>query len=171
MAFHALRALLLVAGIAVVKPADATEQTLRDGGQPSYQLAIPDGWDVVPNQAPNGIKGVTMKRGEASAALWIKSGMTQASEVLTQVKPQLQRQWKNFTEVDSGSAIFSGRSASFVVYSGIPSSGTQATVRIVTMTDTQYTYLLFLEAPVNEVALRADLDRIQSSFALLKRAE
>jgi hypothetical protein len=112
-----------------------------------------------------------MKRGEASAALWIKSGITQASEVLNQVKPQLQRQWKNFSEVDSGSTVLSGQSASFTVYSSVPPSGIKTAVKIVTMTDTQYTYLLFLVAPVNEAALKADLDRIQSSFALRKRAE
>src|SRR4051812_44826004 len=104
MAFRALReALSLAVSIALFRPAAAAEQTLRDDGQPSYELTIPDGWDVTPNQAQDGTtKGVNMKRGEASATLAIKKGITQPGEILAQVKPQLQWQWKDFSEVDTG---------------------------------------------------------------------
>ena len=154
-------ALVMVGGGLVPLVALADDAIYRDPRQPSFTLLVPDGWTAETNRG-----GVTIRRGTSWAQVNVKPGIAEPSAVLVQVRPQFERQWKNFREVESGEVMLSGYKGAYAVYTGIPPSGVNEITKLLTMTTGQMTYVLVIGARPDEYRLvRGDLDRIQASFA------
>jgi hypothetical protein len=189
IAWPAFAATLLVAVVVAIRPAHAVGDGLQvDGkhvrcvgtdqkacplhveGYPSYNLLLPPGWTVGPYEAPKGSTAIELSLASAKVFLWIMPGVKQPGPGLVSIRSQLEHQYKNFSEVDSGQTTLGGRRAAFGVYTGIPPAGGKADTRkVVVMTDGKNTFCLFLNAPSDEFATaKRAFDRIQSSFTLLQ---
>lgn len=155
-----LRFVSLLMLFAAVWPADAADSTYRDRRQPSFTLLVPDGWTAVPNE-----QGVAIRREESYFQLRVAGGSTSPGAMLVQLRPQFERQWKQFREIEAGRARFGGLDGAFVVYGGVPPSGVAEILRIVTTTNGQLTFTAFAGVPADKAQQRKpDLDRIERSF-------
>ena len=148
-------ALLLVAG-----PASAADSTYRDARQPSFTLLVPDGWTATRTD-----EGVTVASGQNSFHLNVQVGAVSPGAVLVMLRPQFEKQYKEFQERGAGNAAFGGGNGAYAVYAGIPPAGGHRVLRIVTMTNGRLTYTAFescLEA--ESQATQPVLGRIERSF-------
>ncbi len=154
-----LTALLALASVA---PAAAADATYTDPRQPSFTLLVPDGWTATRIDS-----GVVMSHGKSFFNLFVAKGATSPGAMLVQIRPQLEKQWQQFHETESGKTQFGGQSAAFEVYGGIPPSGVPSTERIVAMTDGTFRYVAFESAAEAEAgAVIPELARIDRSFTL-----
>jgi len=158
-AFRALLAALVM--IAFVGPAGAADSTYRDPRQPSFTLLVPDGWTAEPND-----QGVMLRRDDSYFMLRVTGGATSPGAMLVQLRPQFERQWKPFREVEAGRVVFGGQDAAYAVYAGVPPSGIESIARIVAMTNGRLTFVAFEGTQADKTPQRtAELNRIERSFA------
>lgn len=155
--------LLLSILFCTAAPAFGHDLTYRDSRHPSFSLLVPDGWQASVTKA-----GVNLTHGTPSnyAQLAEIEGAEEPGAMLVQLRPQFERQYKDFRGVASGRTMFGGGSGAYVIYAGIPPSGVRQITRVVTMTTGHMTYVLFIGVHADEYErLKADINRIQSSFA------
>jgi hypothetical protein len=153
---HHLSILLMVAATA---PAYAADTTYTDPRQPSFTLLIPDGWTAMRTES-----GVVVSLGKSFFHLGIIGSAVSPGAALTQVRPQVEKQWQQFHETESGQTQFGGQPAAFAVYTGIPPSGVPSIQRVVAMTNGTLSYWAFEDASqaeartiMPELAHRAEL--------------
>jgi hypothetical protein len=145
----------------ISSPAWAADTTYRDQRQPSFALLVPDGWTA--NQTDH---GVNISHGHNYFYLAIVNGASSPGSMLVQIRPQLERQFKDFRELEAGQVSFGGTQGSYAVYSGVPPSGIPAVERVVSMTNGKLTFTAFESVSVDEAKVMApQLDRIERSFA------
>jgi hypothetical protein len=155
--------ILVVCAVACVSgTALANDSIYRDPRRPSFTLLVPDGWTAEKTE-----QGVRLKRGTGFVGVWVRPGGASPGAILVQLRPQFERQYKNFRELQSGQMMLGGHKGAYAVYAGIPPSGVETVTRVATMTDGRLTYSLFTEAHTDELSrLKPDLDRIEASFAI-----
>lgn len=153
-------ALVMIGGSLVPLAAFANDALYRDPRQPSFSLLVPDGWTAEKNST-----GVTIRRGGSWAQVAVKPGMAEPAAVLVQIRPQIERQSRNFRELETGAMTLSGYKGAYVIYSAIPPSGVSEIAKLVTLTTGQMTYLVSAAARSEEYrSVKGDLDRILASF-------
>jgi hypothetical protein len=156
---HALFALIGILAGAV--PALAGDTTYRDPRQPSFTLLVPDEWTALRND-----KGVMLKRGDSYFQLGVLGEAISPGAMLVRIRPQFERQYKQFRELEAGRATFGGQDGANAIYTGVPPSGISSITRIVTMTNGRLTFIAFEGMPADEAQQRRpELDRIEHSFA------
>jgi len=139
----------------------AADTSYRDPRQPSFSPIVPDGWTLSRND-----QGVKIDRGTSWVQLFVQNGVIEPGAMLVEARPQFERQWKGFRELTAGTTSFGGQKGAYAVYAGVPPSGVNSVLKMVTMTNGHLTYLLFMEAHADEYdKVRPDMDRIQAGFA------
>jgi hypothetical protein len=158
---HLVLAFLLTVASVTVSPALGEDKSYRDPRQPSFTLLVPNGWALTRTE-----QGVNLANGTGYAQLGVLRDTQQPGAMLVQVRTQIEQQYKNFREIDSGGSRFGGQKGLYGVYSGIPPSGVNSIMKVVTMNNGQFTYILFMGAHTDEYdRLKRDMDRIESSFS------
>jgi hypothetical protein len=158
---HFVLALLLIIGDAAISPVFSGDTSYRDPRRPSFTMLIPDSWTATKTD-----QGVTIRRSPSYAFLHVAGNAVQPGAMLVQIRPQLERQWKNFQEIDSGAAMFGGQQGAYAIYAGVPPSGVREIMKVVTMTNGRLTYTLYMGIPADEYRqIKRDMDRIEASFA------
>jgi hypothetical protein len=153
--------LTLLLTLACLVPVQAADTVYRDSRSPSFSLLVPDGWTAERNE-----QGVMLRRDDAYFVLRVTPGGASPGAMLVQMRPQFERQYKGFREVESGRVGFGGLDGAFAVYAGVPPSGIDSITRIVAATNGQLVYMVFQGSPVTEAQRRPELDRIERSFML-----
>jgi hypothetical protein len=160
MRYVLLMLIMIVVLSQVSSPAWAADTTYRDQRQPSFALLVPDGWTA--NRTD---QGVTLSHGNSYFQLIVLNGASPPGAMLVQIRPQLERQFKDFRELQAGEVPFGGLQGGYVVYSGVPPSGIPSLTRVVSMNNGKLTFLAFEGVSVDEVkVVTPQLDRIERSF-------
>ena len=157
-----LFALLTLAFLFTAIASFARDTTYTDPRRPSFTLLVPDGWTIVKTE-----NGVDLKHGDTGeVTLFVQGRAIDPSDFVRNVLPQIQQQHKNFHLIDQGACLFGKESASYIVYSGIGPKGPALTVKMVTMTNSQLTYVMFEQAPPDKYDdEKSAMQRIQDSFS------
>jgi hypothetical protein len=151
---------ILIGIIAGAIPALAADTIYRDPRQPSFTLLVPDGWT-----AERDDQGVTLRSDDSYFVLGVSGGATPPGAMLVQVRPQIERQHKQFREMEAGRTTFGGQDGAYAIYTGVPPSGISSITRIVTMTNGRLTFFAYEGMPADKVQQRKpELDRIERSF-------
>lgn len=155
---------VLVISIVIVAgavPALAADTTYRDPRQPSFTLLVPDGWTLERTD-----QGATLRRDDSYFQIWVSGGATSPGTMLVQIRPQIERQTKQFRELEAGRTTFGGQHGTYFVYTGVPPSGINSITRIVAMTNGRLTFVAFESMPADKIQqYKPELDRIERSFA------
>jgi hypothetical protein len=138
----------------------AADTTYRDQRQPSFTLLVPDAWTA--NRTD---EGVVLSHGKSYFRLNVLKRASPPGAMLVQIRPQLERQWKDFRELQAGQVPFGGLQGGYAVYSGVPPSGIPSVLRLVSMTNGKLTFVAFEGVPADEAkVMTPQLDRIERSF-------
>ena len=152
---------MLLAIVGFFGNAQAADSTYRDPRQPSFTLLVPEGWTAEPND-----QGVMLRRDDGYFMLRVSGGATPPGAMLVQLRPQFERQWKGFRELEAGRVAFGGQDGAYAVYAGVPPSGIESIARIVAMTNGRLSYVAFQGIEAAKAPQRkAELSRIERSFA------
>ena len=155
-----LRFLLTLLVTAFVAPAQAADTVYRDPRSPSFTLLVPEGWTAERND-----QGVVLRRDASYFMLRVTPGGASPGAMLVQIRPQIERQYKGFREIDAGRTVFGGQDGAYAVYGGVPPSGIDSVTRVVAMSNGQLVYMAFAGTPVATAAQRRpELERIERSF-------
>jgi len=156
---HVLFALIGIVACAV--PALAADTTYRDPRKPSFTLLVPDGWTAERTE-----QGVTLRRGDSFFQLRVLGEAISPGAMLVRLRPQFERQYKQFRELEAGRTTFGEQDGAYAIYTGVPPSGISSMTRIVTMTNGRLTFVVFEGMHADEAQQRTpELDRIERSFA------
>jgi hypothetical protein len=148
---------LLVAALPVL----AKDTTYRDPRNPSFSVLVPDGWTAGKTDS-----GVNLQHGGSSVILWAVTGARPPADMVADIASQIQKQAKNFREMDKGECRFGGQMGAYRVFSGISPNGTSEVTKVVSMTNGQLVYSMIEQArPDQYDEEKQDLQRIQDSFA------
>lgn len=141
-------------------PALAEDSIYRDPRQPSFTLLVPDGWRAEPND-----RGVTLMRDSSYFMLSVSPGGSSPGAMLVRARPQVERQWQQFRETESGATMFGGKNASYASYAGTPPSSLSSTLKIVTMDNGALAFTAFEGIPKDNLSRdKQDMERIERSF-------
>ncbi len=151
--------LSILLALTTISPA-AADTVYTDPRQPSFTLLVPDGWTVTRTK-----ESVIVSHGKSFFHLGVLSGALSPGAALTQNRPQMEKQWQQLQETESGQARFGGQPAAFAVYSGIPPSDVPSVERVVAMTNGTMSYIAWEEASQAEAqSTMPELARIERSF-------
>jgi len=133
-------------------------QTFNDP-QGRFTVQVPSGWRAVPLNAD------CIQVGNGGAYLTVIVSGGDPGMALDAVAHQFAGQWRGFTKIHSGEVQLSGRAAESVTYAGTNPQGTDASLKLTSMSDGVRTYLIMISAPKAEFQRsKSALDQIEQSF-------